>query len=174
MGYAIPAAVGAARANPDKTIYVVTGDGSIMMNLQELQTIIHLNLKIKVILLYNDGYQSIKQTQSNFFNGNIVGCSGESGVGFPDFYKLAAVMGFDVFKISKPDLTTDVLNSFYKSSGPSFLEVDLDLLYKFQPKLSSKKNADGSMISKPLEDMFPFLEREEFLSNMIVKPMSED
>lgn len=174
MGYAVPAAVGASIADKSKTVYCLTGDGSIMMNLQELQTIIHLNLPVKVILLYNDGYQSIKQTQNNFFKGNIVGCSGESGVGFPDFYELSKTLGFKTYKVEKPEEVESNLEKFYDHQGPAFLVVNLDLHYTFQPKLSSKKNPDGSMVSKPLEDLFPFQEREEFMKNMIVKPLLED
>ena len=173
MGYALPASIGAAFAS-GKDVVCITGDGSIMMNLQELQTISHYKLPIKIFLLGNEGYQSIKQTQSNFFNGHLVACTPETGVTFPDFSKLADAHGIPYYSIKNHDDMENSIDSILNKSGPLFCEVFLDTKYIFSPKVSSKKLANGKIISKPLEDMFPFLERDEFLENMIVPPLIEE
>lgn len=172
MGYDLPAAIGAARALK-KPVLCVAGDGSIMMNLQELQTIITAKLPITIYLLNNEGYQSIKQTQKNFFKSDTIGCDEESGVGFPNFFELAKVFGFETHKISSPKEVDEMVLKTSSPKGPTFVEVVLDTNYIFAPKLSSEKKPDGRMVSKPLEDLFPFLEREEFKSNMLVPPLEE-
>lgn len=168
MGYALPAAMGAAVAC-GRDVICITGDGSIQMNLQELQTIKKNNLPVKIFILNNQGYSSIKQTQTSFFNSDYIGCDDESGVSFPDNAKLADLYGFSYFVIDSTDEMLKVINQSLSCSGPVICEVVLPNDYIFSPKLSSEKKPDGRMVSKPLEDLFPFLEREEFESNMIVK-----
>ncbi len=172
MGYDLPAAIGAARALK-KPIICLAGDGSIMMNLQELQTIITNRLPITIYLLNNCGYQSIKQTQKNFFKNDTIGCDEQSGLGFPNFYELAKVFGFETHKISHPREIDNMILKTAMPDKPTFVEVILDTEYIFAPKLSSEKKSDGRIVSKPLEDLFPFLEREEFKSNMLVPPLDE-
>ncbi len=169
MGYDLPAAIGACFANDKKDVICLAGDGSIMMNLQELQTVKHYNLPVKIIVLNNAGYSSIRQTQKNFFGEKLVACSDDSGVSMPDFAKLA--LGFDLpsTKIENSENLEKQIAEVLAKPGPIICEVILQRDYIFQPKLSSEKLPDGRMISKPLEDMFPFLDREEFMSNILYK-----
>lgn len=167
MGYDLPAAIGACFARDKKDVICVAGDGSVMMNLQELQTIKHYNLPIKIFVLNNNGYSSIRQTQRNFFGEKLVACSSTSGVSTPDFAKIAAAFEMASAKIEKGDDLQKSVAAVLAHQGPIICEVMLDHDYIFQPKLSSEKLPDGRIISKPLEDMFPFLDRAEFESNII-------
>jgi acetolactate synthase-1/2/3 large subunit len=168
MGYDVPAAIGASVAMPgEERIICLAGDGSLMMNLQELQTISWLKLPIKIFVLNNSGYHSIRQTQHNFFPDNIVGCGVESGLSFPDFEKVATAFNLPFRRIQKHEELNDAIRWALNSRGPVLCEVMLDLAQGFAPKLSSRKLEDGRMISAPLEDMSPFLDREELQSNMV-------
>lgn len=173
MGYDIPAALGASIAS-GKNVVCLAGDGSAMMNIQELQTIVNYNLPVKIFILNNEGYISIKQTQNSFFNGNLVASSKETGVGLPDFVKVADAFGIKIEKIKNIKEMPDKIDKILLADDPILCEVVLDPDYIFQPKLSSEKKTDGRMISKPLEDLYPFLPREEFLSNMIIPPINEN
>lgn len=167
MGYDLPAAIGACIANGKKDVICIAGDGSIMMNLQELQTVKHHNLPIKIFILNNAGYSSIRQTQRNFFGEKLVACSSNSGVSVPDFAKLAIAFELPSMKIENNENLQSEVEKALAKDGPLICEVMLDHDYIFQPKLSSEKLPDGRIISKPLEDMFPFLDREEFNQNII-------
>jgi acetolactate synthase-1/2/3 large subunit len=168
MGYDVPAAIGASVAMPRKErIICLAGDGSIMMNLQELQTVSGLKLPIKIFVLNNAGYHSIRQTQRNFFPDNIVGCGEDSGLSFPDFEKVAAAFNLPFRRIQKHDELDDVIRWVLTSRGPVLCEVMLDLAQGFAPKLSSRKLEDGRMETAPLDDMAPFLSREELAENII-------
>lgn len=173
MGYDLPASIGACFALNKKEIYCITGDGSIMMNIQELMTIAYHNLPIKIILLNNDGYISMRQTQGSFFDGRQAGSGSDTGVGMPDFVKVAEAFGIKAFKISELNDMDNKIEEILEYKGPVLFEVVLDQNYKFMPKLSSVKLDDGRMISKPLEDIYPFLDRDEFKSNMIVPILEE-
>ncbi|OGI00794.1 MAG: hypothetical protein A2104_06465 [Candidatus Melainabacteria bacterium GWF2_32_7] len=168
MGYDLPAAIGACFANNKKDIICLAGDGSIMMNIQELQTIYHYQLPIKLFILNNDGYISIKQTQTNFFDGRLTACSKESGVSMPDFIKIAEAFNLSTVKIETQHNLEEQIRSILNTPGPVICEVKLTPDYIFSPKLTSEHLPDGKMISKPLEDMYPFLDREEFKSNMLI------
>ncbi len=169
MGYDLPAAIGACVANEGKDVICIAGDGSLQMNIQELQTVIHHQMPIKLIYLNNDGYISIKQTQDGFFGGHRVGSDPGSGVSFPDIIKLGTAYGFKTCRItSHTDLEANIL-SFLNEKGPVICEVVLTEDYKFLPKVSSKRLDDGRMISAPLEDLAPFMDREEFRSNLFIK-----
>ncbi len=174
MGFDLPAAIGAAIARGQSSrIICIAGDGSIMMNLQELQTIKGGNLEIKIFVLNNSGYHSIRQTQSNYFPDNIVGCGIESGLSFPKWEKIA--YGFEIpFNrcTNHPDLD-QVISVALQTPGPTLTEIELNLEQPFAPKLSSRKLDDGRMVSAPLEDMAPFLPRAEFKENMIVPTLKE-
>jgi len=168
MGYDVPAAIGASVAMPWKErIICLAGDGSIMMNLQELQTVSGLKLPIKIFVLNNTGYHSIRQTQRNFFPDNIVGCGEDSGLSFPDFEKVATAFNLPFRRIQKHDELDDVIRWVLTSRGPVLCEVMLDLAQGFAPKLSSRKLEDGRMETAPLDDMAPFLSREELAENII-------
>ena len=171
MGYDLPAAIGAAAAREGKRVICLAGDGSMMMNVQELQTIAHNKLPIIIFVLSNGGYLSIRSTQNNFF-GNLIGEGPESGVSFPDMQKLAGAHGIPSLRL-EDDRFVAQLDEALSHTGPILCEVVLDRTQGFEPKLSSKKLPDGRMVTAPLEDMAPFLEREEFLSNMLV-PVAEE
>lgn len=169
MGYDLPAALGAAIACPDaERIICIAGDGSIMMNLQELQTIVSRQLPVKVFVLNNSGYHSIRQTQANFFPDNIVGCGTDSGLSFPDFEKIAAAFGFAFQRCASHKRLGTAISATLAAPGAAMCEVLLDLRQPFAPKLSSRKLDDGRMVTAPLEDMAPFLSREELRENMLV------
>ena len=159
MGYEIPAAIGAYYAS-DKEIICIAGDGSIMMNLQELAYIGGLKLPIKIFLLNNKGYHSIRQTQQNYFPGNPVGCGFESGLPFPDFSKLSSGFGINYLLINNEESLTKNIQMALSQKEPVLVEVVLDLEQQFSPKLASKKLDDGSMITAELEDMSPLLGEE--------------
>lgn len=167
MGYDVPAAIGACVASGNQSTFCITGDGSIMMNIQELQTIKHNNLPVKIFIINNDGYISIKQTQNNFFEGRNTGAGTNSGVSIPDFVKVGSAFGIESFRITRPDEIDGAINKMINSKTPLICEIMVNPDYIFSPKLSSKKLADGTMISPSLEDMYPFLPREEFEQNMI-------
>lgn len=173
MGYDLPAAIGACYANNKKNIICVTGDGSIQMNIQELQTIIYNNLPIKIFVLNNGGYISIRNTQNNFFNGHKVGSDSDSGVGLPDIIKISKAYGFNSFRIKNQINLGLKLKKILALNGPVVCEVLLSPNEKMEPKLSSEVKPDGKIVSKPLEDMFPFIDREEFKRNMIIKIINE-
>jgi acetolactate synthase-1/2/3 large subunit len=155
MGYDIPAALGAAIANPKARIICLAGDGSSMMNIQELETISNLNLNIIVFILNNDGYLSIKQTQRNFFKREA-GSSSHSGLSFPDFKQLGEVFGFRSIDLKKANWQAD-LAAFMQKSGPSLCNADLDLEQEFEPRLKSKM-VDGVITTPELDDMYPFMD----------------
>lgn len=173
MGYDLPAAVGASFAADKGRVVCIAGDGSIQMNLQELQTIVTHRLPIKLFVLNNQGYHSIRQTQQNFFPDNIVGCGTESGLGFPDFCRLAHAYGIPYRRVNSDAGLGEGVRSTLDGEGAQMCEIALDLRQVFAPKLSSRRLEDGRMASSPLEDLSPFLPREEFLDNMIVEPLKE-
>jgi acetolactate synthase I/II/III large subunit len=170
MGYDLPASIGACIGSKRKSIICLAGDGSIMMNLQELQTIKGNNLPIKIIILNNSGYSSIFQTHKNFFNGVEVGASPKSGLNFPDFSKVSDAFDIPYYKCEKnneEDMKINIQKTL-KAEGPVILEVFLDEDQPFAPKLASKQMEDGTITSPDLEDMAPFLSREEMKNNMII------
>jgi len=175
MGYDLPAAIGVCRALGNKEIVCITGDGSIQMNLQELQTILTNKLPIKIFVINNDGYHSIRQTQSNLFPDRPkIGIGPESGdLSFPSMEKLAWAYGYPYCSCHSNSEIANMLDTVFSNEGAYIAEVFVSVEQVFEPKSSTKKLEDGRLISPPLEDMAPFLEREEFLENMIIKPIYE-
>lgn len=167
MGYGLPAAIGACLANDGKDVVCLEGDGSIMMNIQELQTVKNYNLPIKIFILNNGGYISIIQTQRNFFNGRLTACDAKSGVCLPDFTAVARAFGLRAEQIKTNKNLDGQIKKILAIKGPVVCEVMLEKDYIFAPKLSAKKLPDGTMISPSLEDMYPFLDREEFNKNVL-------
>ena len=167
MGYDLPAAIGAGLARPGEPVICLAGDGSLQMNLQELQTLVHHQLPIKLFVLANGGYQSIRQTQDAFFGGRHVACGPASGVSFPDPVLLAGAYGLPSNRITGPEDLQEGLRVALASEGPWLCEVQLDPACVFKPKTASVKLADGRMLSKPLEDMYPFLAPEELGANLL-------
>lgn len=162
MGYGLPAAVGVAVSDNSRRTICIDGDGSVMMNVQELATIMQNKLNLKLILLNNNGYHSIRQTQTNLFKPPFIGIDGESGVGFPDFEKLADAFGLTYYKIESETECDKVLQDALSAEGPCLVEAVVDPKQNFAPKSSSKVLPDGRITSPSLDDMFPFLDREEF------------
>jgi acetolactate synthase-1/2/3 large subunit len=173
MGYDLPAAVGASLARPGERVVCIAGDGSIMMNVQELQTIVTHQLPILLFVLNNGGYHSIRQTQNNYFADNIVGVGRGSGLDFPDFVKLAAAFGLPSSRVrTRAELNAE-LPRLLAGQGPALCEVMIDPAQGFSPKMSSKRLPDGRMVSAPLEDMAPFLSRDELRQNMLIPILDE-
>jgi len=168
MGYDLPGAIGAYYATGAKRIICIAGDGSIMMNLQELQTIVGGRLPIKVFVLNNDGYHSIRQTQENYFPDNVVGCGPDSGLSFPDFARLATAFGLQSSRIEDHAGLEAGIAAALEGEGPTLCEVMIDKAQGFSPKLLSRRLPDGTMVSPQLEDMAPFLSRGELADNMRV------
>ena len=174
MGYDLPAAIGACIGlGQPRRVICIAGDGSVMMNLQELQTIAGYNLPIKVILLNNSGYVSIFQSQRNFFNGEEVGGGPKSNVTFPDFGKVATAFGFTYSRVDRHAELHDALRAAVETDGPTFCELMIDEYAGFAPKLSAKAHPDGRITSPALEDLSPFLPREELAANMRIALMDD-
>ncbi len=162
MGYGLPAALGVAVSDNSRRTICIDGDGSIMMNIQELATIAQNKLNIKIILLNNNGYHSIRQTQKNLFQPPYVGIDGESGVGFPDFQLLAKAFGIPYYSIQSENCCDKILETVLNAEGACVCEVIVDDKQNFAPKSSSKVLEDGRIVSPSLDDMAPFLDREEY------------
>lgn len=167
MGYDLPAAIGACFANGEKEVVCLAGDGSLQMNIQELQTVFYHQLPIKIFVLNNDGYLSIRQTQDSFFSGNRVACDQSCGVSFPDIIKIANAYGIPAMTLNNNEDIEVKIMEVLNTKGPIICEVKLDPNCKFSPKAASERRPDGTMVSKPLEDMYPFLDQEELQSNML-------
>ena len=172
MGYDLPCAIGAAIKNLEtkdsskRRIICIAGDGSIMMNLQELETIKYNKLPIKLFVLNNSGYSSIRQTQRNFFKGHMTGSGNDSGVSVPEFYNIAKGFNLNATKINKAKNLNAQIKEVLDFDGFILCEAILKEEYSFSPKLSSRKLDDGTMVSPSLEDMFPFISREEYQENI--------
>ena len=173
MGYDLPAAIGAHYAAPGRRVVCLAGDGSVMLNLQELQTIVGNHLPIVLFLLNNDGYSSIRQTQQNYFPDNVVGCGPESGLTFPDFIEIGKAFGFETRRCSSHLELRATIRAALSSPDPQLVEVMLDPDQGFSPKLASRQLDDGRMVSSPLEDLAPFLPRDELAENMLVPLVDE-
>ena len=169
MGYDLPAAIGACMADHSQDIILLTGDGSIQMNLQELQTIIHHKMPIKIFLINNGGYHSIRQTQKNFFGEPLVGIGADShDLSFPDMEKLAWAYGYPYVKACHNSQLGEAVVRTLSIEGPAICEVFVSTDQNFEPKSSAKRLPDGTMVSPPLEDLSPFLPEEEMDQNMII------
>jgi acetolactate synthase-1/2/3 large subunit len=167
MGYDLPAAIGVAVAKGGRTI-CIAGDGSLQMNVQELQTLVGYKLQVKLFVLNNGGYLSIRQTQTGFFQGRKIGESAESGVTFPNMKRIGEAYGIPSFSIeSVADL--DLVRREIDTDGPTLFDVLLDPSQEFEPRLRSRILADGKILTPNLEDMYPFLTPEELASNMLVE-----
>ena len=168
MGYGLPAAIGAYYASEGRNVICLEGDGSIMMNIQELQTVVYNEIPLKIFVINNNGYSSIRQSQKNFFSGRMTGSGVASGVSVPDFIKVGTAFGLKVKRIDNPKTMEKEIKDVLNTNGPILCEVITEEEYSFAPKLSSRKLEDGTIVSPSLEDMYPFLDREEFKKNMLV------
>jgi acetolactate synthase-1/2/3 large subunit len=174
MGFDLPGAIGACIALNKPRVVTVTGDGGVQMNIQELQTIIHHKLPIKLFILNNRGYLTIRHTENALFNGMESGTGPETGVSLPDMLRLGEVYGFKTYQISTHAHMRETIRTVLDTSGPVLCEVIMDPVQPLTPKTSFKQLADGRMVSPPLEDLYPFLDRKEFLDNMIIPPIESD
>ena len=174
MGYGLPAAIGTCIGGGKRETICLEGDGSIMMNLQELQTIITNNLPIKIFLINNNGYHSIRITQTNLFNKNFVGIGEESGdLSFPKFKKIAEAFGYRYFSAHSNTEMKSVVDEVLKVDGPVFTEIFTDTIQFWEPKSSTKRLPDGTLVSPPLEDLAPFLPRKELEKQMFIPMLDE-
>ena len=174
MGYGLPAAIGACLANNKQQIICITGDGSIQMNIQELQTVVTNKLPIKIFVINNQGYHSIRQTQNKFFGPVTVGIGPEShDLDFPSMKKMSTVYGLEYFSCRFNSLLDDFIKDVFKNEGACIAEVFVDTKQKFEPKAASKRLDDGTIVSAPLEDLAPFLPREELAKNMYIPLVTE-
>lgn len=162
MGYGFPAAIGAAFAVNGEKIICLEGDGSFQMNLQELQTVVHNQLNIKIFIFNNNGYHSIRQTQTNLFKPPLVGVCKENGISFPDMEKIAYAYGIEFVKIENVDEISHKIKRILEKNGPSICEIMVDENQLFEPKVSSKILPDGTIASPELDDMYPFLDKQEY------------
>ncbi|TGX37972.1 thiamine pyrophosphate-binding protein [Sphingomonas naasensis] len=175
MGYDLPAAIGVCAATGgNQRVIAIAGDGSIMMNLQEMQTIAGYGLPVKVFLINNNGYVSIFQTHRNFFNGVEVGGGPKSNVTFPDFGKVAAAFGFGYFRAASHDELPGAIEAALAAEGPVVCEIFVDEHVAFAPKLGAKAHPDGRITSPALEDLSPFLPREVLRANMRIALLEEE
>ena len=166
MGYGLPAAFGGSIAvGNDRRVICLDGDGSFQMNIQELQTIVYHQPNMKIFVLNNHGYHSIRQTQTNLFKPPLIGVSEENGISFPCCEKIADAYGLNFERIDNLENIEDKIIKVLSSDGPIICEVMLDQNQNFEPKLSSKVMPDGKIISPSIDDMFPFLDREEYEGN---------
>ncbi len=173
MGYDLPGAIGACKAAGNKPIVCLAGDGSIMMNLQELQTIVGNRLPIKIFILNNNGYVSIFQAQRNFFGGVEVGGGPKSGVTLPDFSRLSAAFDLPYRRCANHQEMVEAIEATLEVDGPAVCEIMLDENVAFAPKLGAKQWPDGRITSPALEDLSPFLPREELRANMFIDLIEE-
>lgn len=173
MGYDLPSAIGAWFATNKNRIILITGEGSLMMNLQELQTIFHYKIPVKIFLLNNNGYLAIKNTQNSFFLGNLAGVDPNTGVSFPSFKKVADTFGIGYVEMKNNTEVTQKINETLQLAGPVLCEISMSPTQPLFPKVYSEKLPDGKMISKSIEDMYPFLDRDEFLGNMFIEPWKD-
>ena len=168
MGYSLPAAIGIAVATNNRVISF-TGDGSLQQNIQEFQTLVEYDLPVKLFVLNNDGYHSIRTSQTNYFQKRYIGESPKSGISFPDTLKIAKAYGIKAVRINQPSQILNTINEVLNYEGPVVCDVIVPREQEVIPTVASRVNDDGTMSSRPLEDMYPFLDRKEYQSNMFVK-----
>lgn len=176
MGYGLPAAIGTCIGGGRRNTTCLEGDGSIMMNLQELQTVLTNKLPIKIFLINNNGYHSIRLTQNNLFgNHTKVGIGEESGdLSFPEFEKIATAFGYPYYSAHSNKQMKEVVDKVLELDGPVFCEIFTDTKQVWEPKSSTKRLEDGTLVSPPLEDLAPFLPREELEKQMFIPLLDEE
>lgn len=174
MGYAMPAAIGAAFADSKANIVCIDGDGGFQLNIQDLQTIKHHKLPIKIFILNNNSYGIIKQFQEIYFEGRYEATVEKTGYTAPDFIKIAQAYGIAAEIIRDHSEIDEKLNKVLAANEPVLCNVILDESQKLIPKLVAIKTRDGRYVSKPIEDMIPLLPRDEFRANMVVSPLEKE
>ena len=168
MGYSLPAAIGISVATNKKRVIALTGDGSFQQNIQELQTVVEYNLPIKLFVLNNEGYESIRTSQKNYFQNRFLGEGNESGLSFPNTQKIANAYGIKFIKINNYTELKEKIEEILNFEGAVIVEVMIPRDQQIIPTVSSRVNPDGTMSSRPLEDMYPFLDRHEYKNNLYI------
>jgi len=166
MGFGIPAAIGGCLASGRKRTVSIEGDGGFIMNIQELETVKRLNLPITFFVLNNGGYVSIQTTQKNYFDGRYVGSSASSGLTLPDIRAVARSFGLPTARLRNHTRIREKVRDILNRPGPVVCEVMVSPEQVTAPRVASRQQEDGRMISMPMEDLWPFLDREEFKANM--------
>jgi acetolactate synthase-1/2/3 large subunit len=173
MGYGLPMSLAVCIGGGRKRTILVDGDGGFQFNIQELETASRLKLPVKFFVLNNDGYASIRASQKGYFGKPNIGCDSSTGLTVPNLSKVAAAYNISSVVIEDQRHLRDDVRRVLAMDGPVIVDVHVIPDEMRAPRLQSYQKPDGSMVSKPLEDLFPFLPREEFLANMIVKPLPE-
>ena len=166
MGFGLPAGLGACVASK-KTTVVIVGDGGLQHNIQELETVRRLNISLKIFVLNNSGYASIRLMQNRHFKGRLVACDQKSGLTLPDLKKVARAYGLKYLRIIQSENLKLGIQKVLKSQGPLICEVFVDPMQETMPRISSRIMPGGDIVSMPMEDLYPFLERNEYNSNML-------
>lgn len=173
MGFGIPASIGGCIASRRTRTISVDGDGGFQLNIQELETVARLNLPIKYFVINNQGYASIRSMQRNHFAGHLVACDTSSGLSFPDTMKIAQAYGISAIQISNHATLREQIKEVLQKNGPVICEVMADPDQPIGPRISSVVRSDGTIVSRPLEDLWPFLDREELFSNLLIPSLTE-
>jgi len=173
MGFGLPASIGACIASGRKRTVCLIGDGGLQHNIQELELLKRYCLPVKLFVLNNNAYASIRTTQNRHFNGHLVACDPSSGLTLPATLKIAKAYGLQTSKLDSQNNIEDKIAEMLRYSGPVVCEVMVNLDLSTQPRVSSQVKPDGRIVSKPMEDLWPFLPREEFKANMIIPPVEE-
>jgi len=175
MGFGLPGAVGACFARPDERVILIAGDGSFMMNLQELQTVVHHKLPIKIFLYCNNAYLTIKHTQSALFSGRLSGTDPGTGVSCPDFKKIAEAFGIRSLSLEDPQMIDKAIKETMRGVDPVICVIKMHPMQPLVPKVTFSMLPNGTMVSPPLEDLFPYLPRKTMREEMIIgmHPKSE-
>ena len=173
MGFELPSSIGACLANKRKRTICVAGDGGFQLNIQELETLRRLDLPVKIFIMNNDGYSSIRTMQETHFNGHYVGNDSSSGLTLPDIISVAAAYKIKAIRITDSSELELKIREALDFPGPIICDVLVIPGFKVAPKVASKRREDGTMVSKPLEDQWPFLDRAELESNMLIPLIPE-
>ncbi len=173
MGYGLPSSIGGCFANMKREVVTIIGDGGFQLNIQELQTIAYHKLPIKIFVLNNQGYLSIRTTQLSYFKGRFIGSDEKSGVSLPDLKRIANAYRINYVKVVRPTSLKKQIEKALKVKGAVICEVILNPKKILLPKLASYKRKDGSMVSRPIEDLAPLLSRKELQENMIIPVWKE-
>jgi acetolactate synthase-1/2/3 large subunit len=171
MGYGIPAAIGACVAAGRRTL-LIDGDGSLQPNIQELETIRRLHIPLKILVVNNGGYASMRASQQRYFQ-RLIAADPSSGLSLPPLDRIAEAYGIPYAYVAREKDLEGTLQSCLAASGPGICEVRVPPEEDRVPRLASAQKPDGSMVSRPIEDLFPFLDREEFRRNMLIPPLEE-
>jgi acetolactate synthase-1/2/3 large subunit len=174
MGFDLPGAIGASVAMGGRRVVTVTGDGGVQMNLQELQTIVHHQLPIKLFILNNQGYLTIRHTENALFNGQQAGTGPDTGVSLPDMLAVGRAYGIKTLCLARHERMRNVIREVLDTPGPVLCVVVMDPNQPLVPKTSFRQLPDGRLVSPPLEDLYPFLPRDEFAANMIIPSLREE